>query len=215
MANLQIALDGELAAALEILAAVHPYIDIAEIGTPLVFREGMQALRRIRAAYPQLTLVADLKIMDAGEAEADIAFDAGADIVTVMAVAADATVAGALSSARTQGKQVMVDMMQVAGLRERARALAATGCDLLCLHTAHDQQAQGSPFAQLADLREALPLAGLAIAGGVKLPDLAHILPLKPQVVIVGSAITASPDPRACAKEFQKRIREYGYAGTD
>ncbi len=216
MAKLQIALDGDLAAALNILSAVRPFIDIAEVGTPLVFREGMKALRRIRAAYPQLTLVADLKIMDAGEAEADIAFSAGADIATVMAVAADATIAGALNSARTQGKQVMVDMMQVAGLRERARDIVALGGDLLCLHTAHDQQAaQGSPFAQLADLREALPTTGLAIAGGVKLPDLAHILPLKPLVVIVGSAITASPDPRACAKKFQKRIREYGYAGTD
>lgn len=213
MAKLQIALDGELASALEILSAVYPYIDIAEVGTPLVFREGMKALRRIRAVHPQLTLVADLKIMDAGEAEADIAFDAGADIVTVMAVAADATIAGALNSARAHGKRVMVDMMQVAGLRERARALAAMGCDLLCLHTAHDQQAAlGSPFAQLAALREALPMTGLAIAGGVTLPDLAHILPLKPQIVIVGSAITAAEDPRACAKQIHERIREYGNA---
>lgn len=212
MTRLQIALDGDLASALDILSAVHPYIDIAEIGTPLVFREGMGAVRHIRAAYPQLTLVADLKIMDAGEAEADIAFDAGADIVTVMAVAADATIAGALNSARTQGKRVMVDMMQVAGLRERARDIVALGGDLLCLHTSHDQQAAlGSPFAQLADLREALPMTGMAIAGGVKLPDLAHILPLKPQVVIVGSAITAAEDPRACAKEFQSRIGEYAH----
>ncbi len=65
MAQLQLALDGDLAATLDILSAVHPYIDIAEIGTPLVFREGMNALRCIRAAYAQLTLVAELKIVDA------------------------------------------------------------------------------------------------------------------------------------------------------
>ncbi len=213
MTRLQIALDGELASALEILAAVQPYIDVAEVGTPLVFREGMGAVRRIRDLYPPLTLVADLKIMDAGEAEADIAFDAGADIVTVMAVAADATIAGALGSARKRGKRVMVDMMQVADSRARARELAAMGCDLLCLHTAHDQQAAlGSPFAALAALREALPETKLAIAGGVQLPALEQILPLKPQLIIVGSAIAGAADPRATAKQFHERIREYGNA---
>ena len=213
MTRLQIALDGDLAAALDILSAVHPYIDIAEVGTPLVFREGMGAVRRIRDVFPQLTLVADLKIMDAGAAEAEIAFAAGADIVTVMAVAADATIAGALSSARSHGKRLMVDMMQVAVIRARARELAAMGCDFLCLHRAHDQQAHlGAPFAQLAALRDALPETELAIAGGVQLPDLAQILPLTPQAVVVGSAITAAADPRASAKQFHKRIREYGNA---
>ena len=216
MAQLQLALDGDLASALDVLSAVHPHIDIAEIGTPLVFREGMNALRRIRAAYPQLTLVADLKIMDAGQAEADIAFNAGADRVTVMAVAADATIAGALKSARAHGKQVMVDMMQVADTRARAPELVALGCDLLCLHTAHDEQAaQGSPFAQLAALRGALPSTALAIAGGVKLPDLAHILPLEPEVIIVGSAITSAADPRAAAMQFHERVRAYGQSRTD
>ncbi len=216
MAKLQIALDGDLAAALDTLSGVAPYIDIAEVGTPLIFREGMKALRTLRAAYPRLTLVADLKIMDAGEAEADIAFAAGADIVTAMALAADDTIAGALQSAREHGKRLMIDMMQVGDLQTRGRELVELGVDLLCLHTAHDQQAaQGSPFAQLALLRAALPSTALAIAGGVKLRDLERILPLKPQIVIVGSAITASADPRASARQFHERMRAYGHERTD
>ncbi|MDE2749559.1 MAG: orotidine 5'-phosphate decarboxylase [Chloroflexota bacterium] len=216
MTKLQLALDADLPSALRILSDAHAHIDIAEIGTPLVFREGMRALRRIREAFPQLTLMADLKIMDAGRAEADIAFSAGADLVTVMAAAADATIAGALESARSHEKRVMVDMMQIAHPRARALELVELGCDLLCLHTAHDQQAsQASPFAQLADLRGALPAAGLAIAGGVKLADLDRILPLRPQVIIVGSAITGAADPQASAEQFFQRIREYGHTGTD
>lgn len=213
MTLLQLALDGDLRSALDTLSAVHPFVDILEVGTPLVFRAGMAAVRRIRELYPQLTLVADLKIMDAGRAEADIAFCAGADVVTVMALAADATIAGVLESARSYNKRVMVDMMQVADTRSRAMELVELGCDLLCLHTAYDQQAAlGSPFAQLADLRDALPATGLVIAGGVKLPALSQILPLKPQVIIVGSAITAAADPRASAERFQERIRTYGDA---
>ena len=100
MPELQIALDGEFPAALALLSQVAPFVDIAEVGTPLIFREGVDAVRQFRAAHPQLTLVADLKIMDAGAAEADIAFCAGADCVTVMALASDATISGALRSAR-------------------------------------------------------------------------------------------------------------------
>ena len=176
MTALQLALDGDMSSALDILERVHPFIDIAEVGTPLVFREGVNAVRQIRAAFPKLTLVADLKIMDAGEAEADIAFSVGADRVTVMALASDATITGALTSARRHQKQVMIDMMQVTDPLARAKQLLALGCDLLCLHTAHDlQSAQASPYAQLAQLRAALPAAGLAIAGGVKLLTLDHI----------------------------------------
>ena len=208
MIQLQIALDGDLSAALDLLEQVHPFVDIAEVGTPLVFREGMRAVRKLRAAYPQLKLVADLKIMDAGEAEAAIAFDAGADCVTVMALASDATISGALASGRWHDKRVMIDMMQVADPLGRARQLLALGGDLLCLHTAHDlQSSQASPYAQLAQLRTGLPSAQLAIAGGVKLNVLEKILPLRPQVIIVGSGITAAPDPRSAARQFQERIR--------
>ena len=211
MAKLQIALDSDLSTALEILARVRPFIDVAEIGTPLVFREGMRAVRKVREVYPQLKLVADLKIMDAGAAEAEIAFDAGADCVTAMALASDATISGALRCAQCCGKQVMIDMMQVAHLLERARQLRRMGCEMLCLHTAHDlQSAQDSPWRQLANLREALPDAGLAIAGGVKLETLDAILPLGPQVIIVGSAITGAADPARAAQRIYDRIHNHG-----
>lgn len=211
MTRLQLALDGELDAALEILETANSHIDIAEIGTPLVFREGMRAVRKVRAAYPQLEVVADLKIMDAGAAEAEIAFDAGADCVTVMGVASDATIRGALQCAGRCGKRVMIDMMQVSPLLDRARQLRRMGCVLLCVHTAHDlQSAQDSPWRQLADLRAAMPDAGLAIAGGVKLETLDDILPLRPQVIIVGSAITGAADPARAAQRMYDRIHNNG-----
>ncbi len=210
MSELQIALDGELDRALRILAQVQPHCDIAEVGTPLVFREGMEAVRQIRAAYPYLRLVADLKIMDAGQAEAEIAFAAGADTVTVMALASDATICGALRSAKRHQNQVMIDMMQVADPLARARELLKLGCDLLCLHTAHDMQsAQGSPFAQLAQLRAALPEARLAIAGGLQLSALEQALAHDPQILIVGSAITKAADPANAARLFHERLRRH------
>ena len=59
--KLQIALDGDIDQGLAVLQAVRPYVDIAEIGTPLIFREGLGAARRLREAFPDLALLADLK----------------------------------------------------------------------------------------------------------------------------------------------------------
>ena len=213
MPKLQLALDGDLSDSLAVLEQAHAQIDIVEIGTPLVFREGMRAVRVIRAAYPDACLLADLKIMDAGEAEADIAFGAGADIVTVLGLGGDETIQGALASAQKHAAQVMIDMMAVTDPVARAAELIELGCDLLCLHTAHDQQAKrGSPWRQLAQLRAAYPELGLAIAGGVSLALLPHILPLHPQIVVVGSAITAAADPGLAARLIHERIEQYADA---
>ena len=213
MAKLQLALDGDLSSALAVLEAAYPYVDIIEIGTPLVFREGMRAVRKVRTTYPHLRLLADLKIMDAGEAEAEIAFAAGADIVTVMGVSGDETIQGAFASAKKHDGQVMVDMMQVSDPLERADKLIEIGCNLFCLHTAHDQQSiHGSPWRQLAQLRKAFPSLDLAIAGGVNLKVLPQIMPLNPQIIVVGSAITAAAVPSLAARLMHEGIRKYGDA---
>jgi 3-hexulose-6-phosphate synthase len=204
--KLQVALDGDLHHSLAILQSVRPYIDIAEIGTPLIYREGMAAARQLRQAFPDLPLLADLKIMDAGEEEATIAFEAGCDLVTVLGLAHDATVRGVLTAAQRFGKQVMVDMMQVANSSARARTLLAMGCHYLCVHTAHDLQATDTPFVNFQQLYQELGDAPLAVAGGIGLDTIDDIVALNPAIVVIGSAITRAPDPASMARAIRKRM---------
>jgi 3-hexulose-6-phosphate synthase len=206
--QLQLALDGDLSSSLAVLAAVRPYIDIAEIGTPLIYREGVAAVKMLRAAYPDLTLLADLKIMDAGDEEAAIAFEAGADIVTVLGVTTDETISGAVAAARRYGGRVLADMMQVADMARRAARLLGLGCDWLCVHTAYDlQQGGATPLEHLRNLRARLPDAPLAVAGGVKLTTLEGVLAFAPQIVVVGGAITRAAEPAAVARAMRERMQ--------
>ena len=59
----------------------------------------MEAVRRFRARFPEKELLVDLKIMDAGALEAGAAFAAGADLVTVLAVTARATIRACVQEA--------------------------------------------------------------------------------------------------------------------
>lgn len=207
--QLQLALDLPMTDSFAVLEAVHEYIDSIEVGTPLVYQEGMQVVRSLRAAYPEHRLVVDLKIMDAGALEADIAFEAGADVVTVLALASDKTIQGAIKSAKAKAKSVMVDMIQVPNLLERAESLVSLGVEHLCVHTAYDLQAVvATPYQALQVLRERFATTHLGIAGGVNLSNLDAILPFKPNSIIVGSAISKAENPAEVAKAMHEKLRK-------
>lgn len=207
--KLQVALDQPFQQSLRVLEAVYPYVDIAEIGTPLVFREGVAAIQNLRRRFPALTLLADFKIMDAGDEEAAIAFDAGSDIVTVLGVTQDSTVRGVVTAARRAGRQVMVDLMRVTDKAARGRELLDMGCHYLCVHTAFDvQHSGGGPLADLEHLRHQLgEAAPLAVAGGISLETIGLAAALRPEIIVVGGAITTAADPAAVARALRERIQ--------
>lgn len=76
--NLQVALDqSDLPNALKDVAAVGDIVDILEVGTILCLQAGEEAIRCIRALYPDKKIVADTKCADAGSTVAKNCHDAG------------------------------------------------------------------------------------------------------------------------------------------
>ncbi|MDI6886368.1 MAG: orotidine 5'-phosphate decarboxylase, partial [archaeon] len=110
---LQVALDViELERAIEIgKECVEGGADWLEVGTPLIKSEGMHAIRTLKEAFPEVKLVADMKTMDTGAIEVEMAAKSGASVVSILAVADNATIEDALRSARKYGVAVMVDIM--------------------------------------------------------------------------------------------------------
>lgn len=205
--KLQVALDGDLESSVRVLALVAPWVDVVEIGTPLILREGMRAVRRVREAFPQLALLADFKIMDAGELEASIAFEAGCDWVTVLGAAHPATLRGALNAAVRYERRVMVDLIQVPHVVETTTMCLELGCHALLVHTAHDVAEERTSLADFALVRHTFPQAPLAIAGGITLERLDTICAFAPSIVVVGSAITGASNPDRVAAAFRQRLR--------
>ena len=205
--KLQIALDFlKLEDALEITREVVDYIDIVEVGTPLILREGLGAVREAKKNFPQKIILADLKIADAGAEEATMAFEAGADIVTVLALASDNTIRLAVESARKANKQVLADLIAVKDVHSRAQELREMGVDRVCLHTAFDDQvAAERSYQQLAELKR-IPGIQVGVAGGINQAALKQILSAKPDFIIVGRALTAASNRRELAKTFKKNL---------
>lgn len=208
--ELQLALDlVNIPEAKKVVAEVAEFIDIVEIGTPVVINEGLHAVKAIKEAFPHLRVLADLKIMDAGGYEVMKASEAGADIITVLGVSDDSTIKGAVAEARKQGKQVMVDMINVKDIEGRAREIDAFGVDYICVHSGYDHQAEGkNSFEELAAIKRVVKQAKTAVAGGIKMETLPEVIQANPDLVIVGGGITSQTDKKATAAQMNELVKQ-------
>jgi 3-hexulose-6-phosphate synthase len=206
--KLQLALDDiALAEALALVERIRDDSDIVEVGTPLLLEYGMAAVREIKSRFASLEILADAKIMDAGELEAASAFEAGADYVTALGVTDLLTVAGCLKTAGRYGGTVVVDMMCVPDMAERIARLEGVGVNALAVHTGVDQQAAGrTPLDDLKLMKAHSRSSTIFVAGGVTLDTLPRYRELGADVAIVGGAIRHAADPVGQARAFRALI---------
>ena len=192
--------------ALALAGKVAPYVDIIELGTPLIKAEGLRAVTAIKQAHPDKIVFADLKTMDAGELEADIAFTAGADLVTVLGTAGDSTIAGAVKAAVKHNKGIVVDLIGVADKVTRAREVTALGAVFVEMHAGLDEQAEeGFTFGTLLRDGEASGVP-FSVAGGINASTIASVQKAGARVAVAGGAIYGAPDVGAAAAELRAAI---------
>ncbi|MEM3445586.1 MAG: 3-hexulose-6-phosphate synthase [Thermoplasmata archaeon] len=209
---LQVALDMEnIERALEIGAeAVAGGADWVEAGTPLIKSHGLDAVRALKRKFKDRIIVADMKTMDVGSFEVEIAAKAGADVVCVLGVADDATISEAVKAGRKYGAKIMLDLLGVENKRKRIAEVCELGVDFVCVHLGIDQQMSAkSVFNQLRELVKVSPVP-VAVAGGINSETAAEAVTSGASIVIVGSAIIKAKD----VKEAAAKIKEAMLSGV-
>jgi len=211
--RLQVALDFEiLEDALTIAEKVAPFIDILEVGTPLIKSEGMRAIKALKEAHPDKLICADLKTADAGYLEVKMAAKANADIVTVLADAYEVTIREALRAAYDFHVEIMADLIV-------SRSPLITLASLIDLkfknmklhyalvHSGLDRQAsRRAPLFELESIARLREHPRLAIAGGIRVTDIPKLLDFPLDIIIVGGGITRAENPRNAAEKIRKAI---------
>jgi 3-hexulose-6-phosphate synthase/6-phospho-3-hexuloisomerase len=153
--------------------AVRAGVDWLEVGTPLIIAEGMRGVRELRARYPKVPIVADLKTMDGGWLEAELMAKAGATHVVVMGQAHEETVELVVKAGRDLGIKVMGDNMAMSDPVEGAKRLEELGCDYIVHHIGYDmrnlQRERGlkppTPLDRLAEVVQAVSVPVQAVGG--------------------------------------------------
>jgi len=180
--------------------------DWIEAGTPLIKSEGVEAVRTLKKMFPSRVIVADLKVMDTGSFEVEIAAKAGAEVITVMAVADDGTMKEAVKAARRYGAKIMADLMSVEDMPKRTKELQGMGVDYLCIHVSIDEQM--TAHTPMQKLREVCQIAEVpvAVAGGLNSETVADALEAGASIIIVGGAITKAEKVADAARAIKEAM---------
>jgi 3-hexulose-6-phosphate synthase/6-phospho-3-hexuloisomerase len=205
---LQLALDlVELKRALEIAQeAIEGGVDWLEAGTPLIKSEGMNAVRELKKTFRDHKIVADMKTIDTGAVEVEMAAKSGADIVIILALSNDATIAEAIRAGRKYGCAIMADLINHPDPVKRAKELEEMGVDYLNVHVGIDQQMLGiDPMEVLKNVVGSVNIP-IATAGGLDAERASFCVSLGAKIVIVGSNIVKSRNVVESAKKVREAI---------
>ncbi|MCU0860363.1 MAG: orotidine 5'-phosphate decarboxylase [Thermoplasmata archaeon] len=195
--------------------AVDGGVDWIEAGTPLIKSEGMEIVRKLKRAFPGKTVVADMKTIDVGGAEVEIAAKSGADVVVILGLSSDPTITEAILSARQYGAKVMVDLFNVEDKPKRAREVEKLGADYICVHVGVDEQmVGGSPLSEVKGLSKAVGIP-VAAAGGINSETAPDIVAAGVSIVIVGGAIIKAKDVAGAARKVKRSISTGKKVRTD
>ncbi len=186
--------------------AVRGGVEWIEAGTPLIKSEGMGIVRQLKKSFPDKTIVADMKTIDVGGAEVEMAAKAGADIVVVLGLSSDPTITEAVLSARQYGSKVMVDLFNVQDKPARAAQVQKMGAEYVCVHVGVDEQmVGGSPISELTEVVEAVDIP-VAAAGGINSETAPKVVAAGAAIVIVGGAIIKAKDVAGAAGEIVRAV---------
>ena len=153
--------------------ALRAGVDWLEVGTPLIIAEGMRGVRELRARYPHVPIVADLKTMDGGWLEAELMAKAGATMLVVMGQAHEETVELVVKAGREFGAKIMGDNMAMPDPVAGAKRLEELGCDYIIHHIGYDRRtlrrergfSTPTPLDQLREVVQAVSVPVQAVGG--------------------------------------------------
>ena len=209
---LQISLDiPELERTKKIVAQI-PGSDriILEVGTPLIKRYGARVINDLRQVTREVFIVADLKTLDVGKVEVDLAYEETADAVVAAGLAPAETLDSFISEARRLGTYSVVDMLNVEDPIKKLKTLKEFP-DVVILHRGIDQETGRTIGLDLIqELRQTFRDKRflIAVAGGIVPETAKEALKKGADIIIVGRYVTQSKDIERAVRDFLEATPE-------
>ncbi|NVM52781.1 MAG: bifunctional 5,6,7,8-tetrahydromethanopterin hydro-lyase/3-hexulose-6-phosphate synthase [Candidatus Helarchaeota archaeon] len=183
---------------------------ILEVGTPLLKHYGTQLIGELRESVKDAFIIADLKTLDVGKVEVDLAFEETADAVVAAGLASIQTLDKFVYEARRLGIYSFIDMMDLESPLEKLKKLKDLP-DLVIMHRAIDTEADQKPRWDLIKEIKELGVKLVAVAGGIRPMTTVDALKSGADIIIVGRYITQSKDVERSTREFLKIFEEKKY----
>jgi bifunctional enzyme Fae/Hps len=177
---------------------------ILEVGTPLIKRYGTKVINELREVAKDMFFVADLKTLDVGKVEVDLAYDETADAVVASGLAPAETLDSFIHEAKRLAIYAAVDMLNVDNPLEKLKTLREFP-DIIILHRGIDQETgRAHGLEVIPEIRQTFKDKKflIAVAGGITPETAKEALQKGADIIIVGRYVTQSKDIERAVREF-------------
>jgi len=200
--KLQISFDmPDLEKAIETAKAVKDYCDVVEVGTILIHKYGVKAVKEFVDALDGKTVLADTKIIDRGAHITQLYANTGVKWLTVMAGTSNTVIHRVCAEAEKYNILVMLDMVDAEAPGQSALEAKNLGVDAVSFHRAFDAK-ESLLFLEDLDMVRGNTDLPIFISARINRDNVDKIIETKPQGIIVGASITSAEDPLEEAKFF-------------
>ncbi|MCL5292947.1 MAG: orotidine 5'-phosphate decarboxylase [Actinobacteria bacterium] len=193
----------DLERAISIAAAVSNQADWFCVGLTLIKGEGMRAIRAFSAGFPEREILADLRASIGAREEAMMAFESGADMISVAFLASERSCREAIGVAKTFGAKTIFDLYGATDPVGAARKGLELGFDFLYFRAEGGISGKYEEYRRVAAAAE-LPLI---VDGEIEFREFARVSKLLPASIVVGRQVTGAEDPAAAVARFKELVR--------
>ena len=196
----------DLDAALHIARLTAEFADIIEIGSLLIYQEGLRAVSAFSEQFPEKRLYIDAKITDQPEDAVKLYANAGATYISVLAEAYPAIIKKACVTALECKVRIILDFINAHSLGQSAMDAKTLGAFGILMHRENSYDTAVNPEEDLEQIRANTDLP-IFIKGKICTSNLPSLARLKPHVIVVGDGITRADDPKKEAAALYKIIK--------
>ncbi|MCG3216552.1 MAG: orotidine 5'-phosphate decarboxylase [Candidatus Heimdallarchaeota archaeon] len=201
---LQIALDlidkDELKRILSEIPSVNKIL--IEAGTPLIKKFGISILKEILQIHPDSYIIADMKTLDVGRLEVQIAAEEKTKAVTISALSSNETIESSLEEAKKRNVDIILDLMNVDDPLELLKQLSRVP-EIVLFHRGIDQEGQFEhSWEKIKMVKQYSHDLLVAVAGGLNLQTSLQALKNGADIIVIGRAITAAANIDIAVQDF-------------
>ena len=203
--KLQISFDLiDLKKSLKIAQKVAEFADILEVGSILIYRYGIEAVKEFCKAFPNSTILADTKIVDHGREIVNLLEKNGPKWITIMAGANKKIIQSACSAAHDANKKSVLDLLTTDFIGQSAMEAKILGVDSILFHKVYTQDS-ALTFKDKWEMVKGNTSLPIFISAQIDENNIDNIIEFRPSGIVVGKAITVSDNPKKSAQFFKEK----------
>jgi 3-hexulose-6-phosphate synthase len=192
----------DLAHALDIAQQTAAFADILGVGSLLLFKEGVNAIKTFKKTFPDKEIFAETRISEKAEESVTMFAQAGASYISVLAGSYHSTIKKAVDAAKKFDAKIALDLFNASSTGQSALDAKTLGIHLIILHRTLITDESAEIESEWRNVKDNTKLP-IFITGKIDQTNFQQILELKPQGISIGSAITQSENPAKMASFFK------------